>query len=170
LGDVVLISALIYNEGHAMIPDLTGEGMLPPGSHEATMTEIRRRFGTGNPVRTRLMKGLESVLQMARKVGASLFYLDGSFVTDKKEPGDWDAVLLLPAGARIGSKEAIALADRPELRKRYGGDLFTVMEEDTEVLAHYVERVFVRDRHGRAKGLILFRLNRKETKDGIDQE
>lgn len=153
-----------------MIPQLTGEGMLPPGSHQATVNEIRRRFGTGNPVRTRLMKGLEAVLRMAMKIGASLLYLDGSFVTDKKEPGDWDAVLLLPTGARIGSKEAIALADRPEVRKRYGGDLFTMMDEDTEVLAHYIEGVFVRDRHGRAKGLVLLRLDRKETKDGVDQE
>jgi hypothetical protein len=153
-----------------MIPPLTGEGMLPPGSHEATVNEIRRRFGTGNSGRMRLMKGLEAVLRLARKVGASRLYLDGSFVTDKSEPGDWDAVLLLPADARTGSKEAIALADRPELRKRYGGDLFTMMEEDTEVLAHYVEGVFVRDRHGRAKGLVILRLDRKETKDGVDQE
>src|SRR5574341_2107167 len=136
-----------------MIPDLTREGLLPPGTHEASVGEIRRRFGTGNAIRTRLMKGLEAMLRMAKKVGASLLYLDGSFTTDKKEPGDWDAVLVLPAGAKIGSKEAIALADRPEVRKRYGGDLFTVMEEDTEVLDHYVKRVFVQDRDGRKKGL-----------------
>ena len=153
-----------------MIPELTGEGMLPPGRHEATVEEIRRRFGSGNLVRSRLMKGLDAVLRMARKVGADLLYLDGSFVTDKKEPGDWDAVLLLPAGARIWSKEAIALADRPDVRKRYDGDLFTVSEEDTEVLAHYVEGVFVHDRNGRAKGLVVLRLKRKEMKNGIDQE
>ncbi len=153
-----------------MIPELTGEGMLPPGRHEATVGEIRRRFGRGNPVRTRLMKGLERVLQMAMKVGASLLFLDGSFVTDKKEPGDWDAVLVLPVGSPIWSKEAIAMADRPEVRKRYGGDLFTMMEEDTEVLAHYVDEVFAHDRHGRAKGLVVVRLKTKEMKDGLDQE
>ncbi len=153
-----------------MLPELTREGMLPPGIHETTVEEIRRRFGSGNSVRSRLMKGLEAVLRMARKVGASLLYLDGSFVTDKKEPGDWDAALLLPAGARIGSKEAIALADRPEVRKRYGGDLFTMMDEDTEVLVHYVERVFVHDRNGREKGLVLLRLRAKEMQHGIDQE
>lgn len=153
-----------------MIPDLNREGLLPSGSHEATLREIRRRFGTGNPTRARLMKGLEAVLRLARKIGASLLYLDGSFVTAKSQPGDWDAVLVLSTGARLGLKEAIALADRPEVRKRYHGDLFTVMEEDTEVLAHYVEGVFAHDRNGRAKGLILLGLNRKETKDGINQE
>jgi hypothetical protein len=153
-----------------VIPKSTGGGTLPPGRHEATLEEIRRRFGAGSPVRTRLMKGLEAVLGMARKVGAILLYLDGSFVTDKKEPGDWDAVLVLPMGARIWSMEAIALADRPEVRKRFGGDLFTVMEEDTEVLAHYVERIFARDREGRAKGIVLLRLRRKELEDGVDQE
>jgi hypothetical protein len=153
-----------------MIPDLTGEGLLPRGLHGATVEEVRRRFGSGTPVRSRLMKGLEAVLRLARKVGASLLYLDGSFVTDEKEPGDWDAVLLLPTGARIWSEEAIALADRPEVRKRYGGDLFTMMEEDTEVLAHYVEGVFVHDRHGRVKGLVVLSLKRKEIQDGVDQE
>lgn len=153
-----------------MIPDLTREGLLPPGTYEASVGEIRRRFGMGNAVQTRLMKGLEAMLRMAKKVGASLLYLDGSFTTDKKEPGDWDAVLVLPAGAKIGSKEAIALANRPEVRKRFGGDLFTVMEEDTEVLDHYVKRVFVHDRDGRKKGLVLLRLRVKETRDGTDQE
>lgn len=153
-----------------MIPALTGDGMLPPGSHEATVEEVRRRFGTGNRTRTRLMRGLQAVLRMAGMAGASLLYLDGSFVTDKKEPGDWDAVLLLPVGARIWSKEALALADRPEIRKRHGGDLFTMMEEDTEVLAHYLEGVFVRDRHGRAKGMLVLRLKGKENDHGADQE
>jgi hypothetical protein len=153
-----------------MIPELTEEGLLPPGRHDATIGEIRRRFGTGNQTRTRLMRGLQAVLRMAGTAGASLLYLDGSFVTDKKEPGDWDAVLLLPVGAKIWSKEAIALADRPEVKKRYGGDLFTMMEEDTEVLAHYLEGVFVRDRQGRMKGILVLRLKGKEIGHGVDQE
>ncbi|HVR86343.1 MAG TPA: hypothetical protein VMU54_18615 [Planctomycetota bacterium] len=153
-----------------MMPELTGEGLLPPGRHQATLGEIRRRFGGGNPARVRLMKGLEAVLRLPRKMEASVLYLDGSFVTNKKEPGDWDAVLLVPAGARIGSKEAILLANRPEIRKRYGGDLFTVSAEDPEVLAHYVDGVFVRDREGRAKGLAVIKLTRKEGEDGAHQE
>ncbi len=153
-----------------MIPELTREGLLPPGRHEATLGEIRRRFGVGTPVRVRLMKGLEAVLRLARKMEATVLYLDGSFVTDKKEPGDWDAVLLVPAGARIGSKEALLLANRQEIRKRIGGDLFTVSVEDPEVPAHYVERVFVRDREGRPKGLAVLKLARKENDDGAHQE
>ena len=151
-----------------MIPELTREGVLPPGLHAATMAEIRRRFGNGAGVRGSLMKGLERVVRKARKIGASRLYLDGSFVTDKKEPRDWDAVLVLSPGARIGSKEAQTLTGREVMKKRFGGDLFTVMEEDAEILKHYVEGVFSHDRDGRAKGLLIVEL--KEKADGTDQE
>ena len=151
-----------------MIPELTRKGVLPPGLHRATMSEIRRRFGNDAGVRARLMKGFEAVVRMARKTGASKLYLDGSFVTDKKAPGDWDAVLVLPAGARISSKEAQVLADREALKKRHGGDLFTVMQEDEEIIVHYVEGVFAHDREGRPKGLLIVDL--KEKADGTDQE
>jgi len=126
-----------------MIPDLTREGLLAPGYHEATLAEVRRRFGTGNPVRVRLMKGLDAVLRLARKVGASRLYLDGSFVTAKQTPGDWDAVLLFRPDAKLWSKEALALADRATVKNRYQGDLFTMMEDDWETLSRFLEEIFV---------------------------
>ena len=43
-------------------------------------------------------------------------------------------------------------------------------EEDTEVLAHYLEGVFIRDRHGRVKGIVVLKLKGKEDGDGVDQE
>ena len=70
-----------------MIPELTREGVLPPGLHAAAMVEIRRRFGNDAGVRMCLMKGLEAVVRMARKIGASRLYLDGSFVLKEKADG-----------------------------------------------------------------------------------
>jgi hypothetical protein len=164
------ISWVVYDGGWTMIPDLTREGMLPPGLHETTLREARRRFGSGNAIRERLMMGLSAVVSQARHSGAKRLYLDGSFVTDKKDPGDWDAALLVPVGFNSGSRDAVALVDRERIKKDYGGDLFVIFEDDADVLEYYVEQVFGHDRAGREKGLLVIRLNVKEESDGTNQE
>ncbi len=153
-----------------MIPDLTSEGVLPPGVHDATVGEVRRRFGTGTQARRQLMKGLSAVIARARRARARDLYLNGSFVTSKKEPVDWDAVLVFPVGCNTGSADAIVLADRDRIRRDYDGDLFTVSEDDPELLDHFVSTIFGTDRHGVPKGLVRIHLTVKEEKDGPDQE
>lgn len=152
-----------------MIPELTREGLLPTGVHETTLGDVRRRFGSANPVRVRLMKGLAAVAAMARRIGARTLYLDGSFVTDKKNPGDWDAVVVAPVGTNCASAGVLRLIDRPRVKKEFGGDLFLIMEDDGELLNHYVNGVFVKDRLGRDKGLLRIRLGGKEDGNGTDQ-
>ncbi|MGH9365940.1 MAG: DUF6932 family protein [Thermoanaerobaculia bacterium] len=164
------ISCVVYDDRETMIPHLTREGRLPPGLHETTLEEVRRRFGSGNPIRERLMKGLSAVVSRARRAGAKRLYLDGSFVTDKKDPGDWDAALLVPVGFNSASLDAAALVDRERIRKDHGGDLFVIFEDDAEILDYYVGQVFARERSGSEKGLLVIRLNVKEESDGTHQE
>lgn len=137
-----------------MIPELTGRGSLPPGIHGAVVRDVRRRFGSGRRKRVRLMRGLEAVLDLAWRAGARWLYLDGSFVTDKKDPGDWDAVLIFRNLAGVGSIAGALLSDRTGIKRRYGGDLFTVLEEDVEIWIHYVHDVFTKDRDGFPKGIL----------------
>lgn len=153
-----------------MIPPLTDAGHLPVGIHDCTLEEIRRRFGRTTDTRRRLMKGLEAIVKRARRAGAKHFYLDGSFVTQKSEPGDWDGVLVMPVGWNAAGAWAAFFTDRERIKKDYGGDLFTVMEDDGEVLDHYVREVFATDREGRKKGLLRIRLKGEEKDDGPDQE
>lgn len=153
-----------------MIPKWTREGLLPPGLHDGTLAVVRRRFGSQNALRIRLMKGLMTVLRRAAKAGARRLYLDGSFVTDKREPGDWDGVLVVPAGFPVGGRDGTFLADRKRIKVECGGDLFVVMEDDADIVTYYVQEVFGRDREGRTKGLVLIRLQAGEADDGADQE
>lgn len=155
--------------GKSMIPELTREGLLPRGVHETTLEEVRHRFGVGNPLRSRLMKGLEAVAALARKLGVREIYLDGSFVTDKRDPGDWDAVVVAPVETNCASREVLRLVDRPRVKREFGGDLFLILEDDGELLNHYVNGVFVKDHLGRAKGIVRIRLVMKEDGDGTDQ-
>jgi len=73
-----------------LIPRFDSSGRLPPGIHEATWRQITATLGF-TPRRKRLLTGLRKALALLKKSGCRLAYLDGSFVTDKAEPGDFDA-------------------------------------------------------------------------------
>ena len=72
-----------------MIPLFRRNGTLPPGVHWATWEEVVERFG-GNAHRQSLLAGLKQALENLKQAGCRDFYLDGSFVTDKLEPEDFD--------------------------------------------------------------------------------
>lgn len=73
-----------------MIPPSNKNGTLPPGIHMATMAEIRARF-TGNQKRCILIKGLELLVRDLKLADCRTLYLNGSFICDVPEPGDYDA-------------------------------------------------------------------------------
>ncbi len=73
-----------------MLPDFESGGNLPPGVHWATWDEIVERFGT-TQWRRELLEGFWGALDGLKRAGCRTVYLDGSFVTDKEVPGDFDA-------------------------------------------------------------------------------
>lgn len=73
-----------------MIPDFNDSGLLPAGIHWAIMDEIQQRYGQ-NPHRKRLLGGLERALNALRAAGCPTLYLNGSFITTKEYPPDYDA-------------------------------------------------------------------------------
>jgi len=64
--------------------------VLPPGVHPATLAEIEQHHAY-NVERYRLFRGLADASVNLQKAGCRFLYLDGSFVTDKPIPGDFDA-------------------------------------------------------------------------------
>lgn len=75
-----------------MIPQFDIQtGNLPPGEHEATWEEFVDRFGW-NVRRRQLLDGIAESLDLFAAAGCGRVWLNGSFVTTKEEPGDFDAV------------------------------------------------------------------------------
>jgi hypothetical protein len=72
-----------------MIPELDTDGNLPPGIHRATWMEIVTRYATSTHRRD-LLDGLLDALRSLKSAGCSTAYLDGSFVTAKDKPEDFD--------------------------------------------------------------------------------
>lgn len=72
-----------------MIPPLTPDGLLPPGVHDTSWDELTDRFGTTR-WRRQLIEGCRQAARSLAGAGCKTLYLDGSFVTEKEEPGDFD--------------------------------------------------------------------------------
>ena len=73
-----------------MLPDFDRRGNLPPDIHFVSWPAVCRRYGHGAR-RQLLLAGLKEALIALSTAGCGLMYLDGSFVTAKSEPGDFDA-------------------------------------------------------------------------------
>ena len=73
-----------------MIPDFDENGKLPPGIHFCTWEEFTDRFGT-TLRRLRLINGLKLAMEQLQTAGCQFIYINGSFVTEKLNPGDFDA-------------------------------------------------------------------------------
>lgn len=78
-----------------VIPDLIELGslcpwaVLPPGIHDTTLIEVEARFAT-TPHRKWLLDGFIRVAEALALAGCRHVYLDGSFVTAKPHPADFD--------------------------------------------------------------------------------
>jgi hypothetical protein len=64
--------------------------VLPPGIHQAGLIEVENAFAT-TAWRRDLYGGLVKALEQLRSAGCLTIYLDGSYVTGKPRPGDFDA-------------------------------------------------------------------------------
>src|SRR6266852_5549466 len=95
------------------IPAFRYDGYLPAGLHGASEEEVVARLGRSTSRRGYLLGRLRRWLELARAVGARRFFINGSFVTEKAEPGDVDAVVWLPDSfreqVRAGRSGAIEL-------------------------------------------------------------
>ena len=116
----------------------------PPGIYQATWREIRERFGW-NEQRVRLLQGIELVALELRAARCRAVWLDGSFVTTKEEPADYDL-----ASTEISRLDPSlrTLRDRTAMKERYGGDSLP-----TDAGMPFV-KFFQTDRDGRPKGIV----------------
>jgi hypothetical protein len=101
------------------------------------------------------MERIRDWISLARAVRARRVLLDGSFVTAKKEPGDVDAVVLLPEDFRDqlldGSPEAARLYEMFVTREPK--ELFAA-EDDEDWWRWFEFFSRTREANGRRKGLI----------------
>lgn len=134
--------------------------VLPSGVHEATLGDVEQRFAF-NSKRKQPFAGFKKGVDSLRRAGCRTVFLDGSFVTSKPTPGDFDACWE-PAGVDTRRLDPVFL-DFEEGRKRqkeaYGGEFFP-SSATADGLRTFVD-FFQTDKYtGKEKGIIRIRLLR----------
>ncbi|MXG88425.1 DUF6932 family protein [Nocardioides flavescens] len=137
-----------------MFPDLT-DGMLPPGVYDGSWSDVVETFGY-NATRQVQLAGLRQLSLGLARAGCRAIWLDGSFVTDKGRPGDYDACWD-PTGVDGGLVDPLLLnypRTRAAAKAKYLGDIFINGVEGGSGMA-FVD-FFQVCRDGTAKGIIRF--------------
>ncbi len=108
-----------------MIPKLDTNGKLTPGIHNATWNEIVTRYATST-CRRELLDGLLDALRSLKAAGCATAYIDGSLITAKQNPGDFD--VCWESDGVVHDRldpELQDFSDKCAAQKaRYGGELY----------------------------------------------
>jgi hypothetical protein len=140
-----------------MIPSLV-DGFLPTGQHEATWKEVVDRFGT-TPNRRRLLDGALMALKHLRDTDVTDAWLDGSMVTDKERPSDYDLCYAYWQADRgkldplLRGPLALTQNGRQGMKRKYLGDVLPQDRPDGGFLE------FWQQDHGIPKGIIKVRMD-----------
>jgi hypothetical protein len=142
-----------------MIPDCVAVAglpfrVLPPGVHWASLSEIESHFGQ-TARRAKLFQGVLAVAEALRRANCERMYLDGSFVTEKIEPYDfdgcWDPTNVI--GALLDPILLDFSNGRTAQKLKYGGEMFVslALNAGTATFLDFFQREKVT---GAAKGIV----------------
>jgi hypothetical protein len=142
----------------SMIPAFDPDGNLPPGRHTASWDEFVKRFGTG-PQRQTLLGGMKRLFLSLKSVGCGRAFMNGSFVTSKVDPEDydgcWDRTGMDLAKLQQTDPVLLDFGNRRLLQKlKYGGEMFPADLLETASGLLFVQ-FFERDKStGNPKGIV----------------
>lgn len=144
-----------------MPPDFSEDGNLPPGVHPFTWEEFIARFGWTEH-RQRLISGLKSALNALKRAGCRTAFVDGSFVTAKEIPRDFDACWdVSGVDPRLLDPILLKFDDGRKAQKiKFRGELFPAQVPDGLTGKTFLEFFQTDKSTGRAKGIVALDLRR----------
>jgi len=139
-----------------MIPEFDENGNLPPGVHFCDWQEFVERFGK-NDTRRRMIAGLQLAMTQLTAAGCRTIYINGSFVTIKPNPQDFDACYDNETVdidyLRINAPRLLNHYDRAGQKAKYRGEIFPSQQAIGNYGINSFE-LFQRDRQQNVKGII----------------
>ena len=137
-----------------MLPDTDPlTGYLPPGVHDAPWGEVALRF-SWNGHRARLLGGLLPALNNLAGAGCRAALLDGSFVSQKDLPEDYDGAWNTQ-GVDPNRLDPVLLDfanGRAAMKSKYLGELFPASFFAAPGVLY--RDFFMKDRNGVRKGVV----------------
>jgi hypothetical protein len=141
------------------IPPFDSTGNLPPRVHWTTWHELVDRFGETRH-RQQLLAGLQAALEALRTAGCRTVYIDGSFVTTKRIPNDFDGCWDLD-GVDPALLDPILLTfdhGRAAQKAKYLGELFPAQFSEGGSGSTFLEFFQIDKESGNPKGIIAVEL------------
>jgi hypothetical protein len=147
-----------------VIPPFNEHGLLPDGIHDCSLEEAAARFAAfqSSDRRPRLWRRFTDFVRQEKGCGfVETLMVDGSFVTEKPDPGDIDLVLVVATNHDFSADLTPAyyslLAQR-RVRRRFGFDIVVVKNgsENLELAVAFFQQV--KQRPGVKKGILRIRL------------
>jgi hypothetical protein len=142
-----------------MIPAFESSGNLPPGIHWSVWSEMAVRFGT-NSHRLLLLQGMESAIDSLRSARCQAVFIDGSFVSNKTLPSDYDGCWDIN-GVQIQLLDPVLLDFSPGRicqKLKYKGELFPAQMNANSSGRVFLD-FFMTDKYtGMPKGIVGLRL------------
>jgi hypothetical protein len=142
-----------------MVPSFDALGNLPSGVHEATWQEFAPYFGTTRHRRA-LLEGLKAALEALRAAGCHRVYIDGSFVTAKQRPNDFDACWDIE-GVDPDRLDPVLLTfdrGRAAQKAKYRGEFFPAQFREGGSGTTFLEFFQIDKETGNPKGIIVIDL------------
>jgi hypothetical protein len=129
--------------------------VLPPGIHAATLAEIETAFAFNQRRRT-LFEGLIDASVNLAAAGCQMIFLDGSYVSAKPIPGDYDACWE-PDGIDFEKLDPV-FEDfnngRARQKARFGGEFFPSTLIEANIGRVFVEFLQIDRFTGKRKGIL----------------
>ncbi|HBL13849.1 MAG TPA: hypothetical protein DD379_21120 [Cyanobacteria bacterium UBA11162] len=141
-----------------MIPEFDQNGNLPPGVHFCQWEKFKERFGN-TLRRRRMIDGLEVAITQLKAAGCRTIYIDGSFVTTKPDPGDFDACWE-DNGVDIDYLKFLAptlynfALRRAEQKSKYKGEIFPANYPANDVGTVYIDFFQFDTKTNTSKGIL----------------
>jgi hypothetical protein len=142
-----------------MMPFEPSTGYLPEGVHNMALGEFMHSF-VWNGWRRLLCSGLARAIASLQVAGCRAVIVDGSFVTAKDMPGDWDAAFD-PVGVDPAQLDPILIKHddgRKAMRAKYLGDMFPWSAVACGASGSIYHQFFQKDRAGQPKGIVELKL------------
>lgn len=144
-----------------MIPAFNEEGCLPPGIYEASFEEVKDRFGFSRKRQT-LLQGMVVLLNQCRLLRCDVLYLDGSFVTAKLSPADYDACWDTTCEDREGvlnkAADSLLNSDSETQKDYFGGEIYPAFSRAPLLPQLTICEYFQTTKEGGKKGIIKIKL------------
>lgn len=142
-----------------MIPQFENSGNLPVGIHWAGWDEFMMRYGI-NSHRLNLLQGLHSAIDSLRYAGCLAVYINGSFVSNKPFPNDYDGCWDM-CGVQIKLIDPVLLDftnGRIRQKLKYKGELFPAQSKVNSSGRVFLDFFMIDKNTGLPKGIVGLKL------------